>query len=104
MGKRRVGRYPRAFRQMAVDRLRRCENVVVLSEELGVHRRLLYKWRKQLEPADGSVQAPPDLREFTLRKEINQLKRLLGEKTQPLASDCVGLQKGANRQLGGRDR
>jgi transposase-like protein len=40
MGKRRVGRYPRAFRQMAVDRLRKCDNVVALSEELGVHRRL----------------------------------------------------------------
>jgi len=28
MGKRRVGRYPLAFRQMAVDRLRKCDNVV----------------------------------------------------------------------------
>jgi transposase-like protein len=93
MGKRRVGRYPRAFRQMAVDRLRRCENVVVLSEELGVHRRLLYKWRKQLEPVDGSVQAPPDLREFTLGKEINQLKRLLAEKTQELDFFKGALQK-----------
>src|SRR3954471_24975579 len=52
MAKRRVGRYPRAFRQMAVDRLRKSDNVVVLSEELGVHRRLLYKWRKQLEPTE----------------------------------------------------
>jgi transposase-like protein len=93
MGKRRVGRYPRAFRQMAVDRLRRCDNVVVLSEELGVHRRLLYKWRKQLEPAEGSAQAPPDLREFTLGKEISQLKRLLAEKTQELDFFRGALQK-----------
>ena len=92
MAKRRVGRYPRAFRQMAVDRLRRSENVVALSEELGVHRRLLYKWRKQLEPTDGS---PPvdDLREFTLCKEINQLKRLLAEKTQELDFFRGALQK-----------
>jgi transposase-like protein len=80
VAKRRVGRYPRAFRQMAVDRLRRSENVVALSEELGVHRRLLYKWRKQLEAGDGS-QPVEDLREFTLGKEINQLRRLLAEKT-----------------------
>ena len=60
MGKRRVGQYPRAFRQMAVDRLRKCDNVVVLSEELGVHRRLLYKWRKQLEPTEPGEQAPAD--------------------------------------------
>jgi hypothetical protein len=38
MGKRRVGRYPLAFRQMAVERLRKCDNVVALSEELGVYR------------------------------------------------------------------
>ncbi len=30
---------------MAVERLKRCENIVALSEELGVRRRLLYKWR-----------------------------------------------------------
>jgi transposase-like protein len=64
MGKRRVGRYPRAFRQMAVDRLRKCDNVVALSEELGVHRRLLYKWRLQLDPleADGIVDTRRGLR------------------------------------------
>lgn len=93
MGKRRVGRYPRAFRQMAVDRLRRCENVVVLSEELGVHRRLLYKWRKQLEPPEGSDQPAGDLREFTLGKEINQLKRLLAEKVQEADFFKSALQK-----------
>src|SRR3954465_12107547 len=105
MAKRRVGRYPRAFRQMAVDRLRRCENVVVLSEELGVHRRLLYKWRKQLEPAEGSAQPPPDLREFTLGKEINQLKRLLAEKTQELDFQrCLAKSRGSTPEERGRWR
>ena len=73
MGKRRVGRYPLAFRQMAVDRLSKCDNVVALSEELGVHRRLLYKWRQQLEPQESDGITPPDTREFTLTKEIFQL-------------------------------
>ena len=93
MGKRRVGRYPRAFRQMAVDRLSKCDNVVALSEELGVHRRLLYKWRQQLGPteADGSV--APDTREFTLTKEICQLKRLLAEKVQEVDFFKGALQK-----------
>ena len=93
MAKRRVGRYPRAFRQMAVDRLRKCDNVVVLSEELGVHRRLLYKWRKQLEPREPGGQAPDDLREFTLGKEISQLKRLLAEKVQEVDFFKGALQK-----------
>ena len=68
MGKRRVGRYPLAFRQMAVDRLRKCDNVVALSEELGAYRRLLYKWRQQLEPTKPEGMAAPDTREFTLTK------------------------------------
>jgi len=29
--KRRVGRYPKAFRQMAVERLNQCENIVELA-------------------------------------------------------------------------
>jgi hypothetical protein len=45
VAKRRVGKYPKAFRKMAVERLKGCANIVALSEELGVHRRLLYKWR-----------------------------------------------------------
>jgi hypothetical protein len=39
----RKGRHPLEFRQMAVERMKRCENIVALSEELGVSRRLLYR-------------------------------------------------------------
>src|SRR5580692_3426046 len=67
---------------MAVERLKRCENIVALSEELGVHRRLLYKWRDQLDPVDIGDESPPENpRESTLRKEVSQLKRLLAKKT-----------------------
>ncbi len=52
MAKKRVGRYPKEFRRMAVERLKNCDNIVALSRELGVHRRLLYKWRDQLDPAE----------------------------------------------------
>ncbi len=88
MAKRRKGRYPNEFRRMAVERverLKRCENIVALSEELGVHRRLLYKWRDQLDPVDiGDEPSPENPRESTLRKEVSQLKRLLAEKTVEL--------------------
>ena len=81
MAKRRVGRYPKAFRQMAVERLKQCENIVELAKELGVHRRLLYLWRDQLEPAEsGEGPAPVNSRETTLRKEVSRLKRVLAEK------------------------
>jgi transposase-like protein len=81
MAKRRVGRYPKAFKQMAVERLNQCENIVALSQELGVSRRLLYTWRDQLDPVERSEGPPANARESTLRKEVSQLKRLLADKT-----------------------
>jgi transposase-like protein len=70
---------------MAVERLKRCENIVALSEELGVHRRRLYKWRDQLDPVDiGDEPLPENPHESTLRKEVSQLKRRLAEKTLEL--------------------
>ena len=81
VAKKRVGRYPKEFRRMAVERLKNCDNIVVLSRELGVHRRLLYKWRDQLDPAEVPEESPPqNSRESTLRKEVGQLKRLLADK------------------------
>ena len=79
MAKRRVGRYPKAFKQMAVERLNRCENIVALSQELGVSRRLLYTWREKLEPRESNG-PPENSREATLRKEVSRLKRVLAEK------------------------
>ena len=63
--RRRVGRYPLAFRKRAVERLKSCDHIGALAEELGVPRRSLYRWRKQLEPIgekpppSGAVEAAP---------------------------------------------
>jgi transposase-like protein len=82
-----VGRYPKEFRRMAVERLKTCDNIVELSQELGVHRLLLYKWRDQFDPFDSGEESPPgNSRETTLRTEINQLKRVLVDKTLELFS------------------
>ena len=82
MAKKRVGKFPKAFRQYAVERLKSCENIVTLAKELGVHRRLLYTWRDQLEPADSGESPPPgNSRERTLRKQISRLQRALAQKT-----------------------
>ena len=66
---------------MAVERLKSCDNVVALSEELGVHRRLLYKWRDQLEPIEDGEGPPANLQERELRQQVTQLKRLVADKT-----------------------
>jgi transposase-like protein len=66
---------------MAVERLKSCENVVALAEELGVHRRLLYKWRDQMEPIDDGQAPPENSKERELRLQVAQLKRLVADKT-----------------------
>jgi len=88
---------------MAVERLKACDNIVELSQELDVHRRLLYKWRDQFDPFDPGEESPPgNSRESTLRKEINQLKRVLVDKTLELDFFKGALQKvEARRQKSG---
>jgi transposase-like protein len=80
VAKKRVGTFPKAFRQMAVDRLTQCDHIVELAKELGISRRLLYPWREKLEPVNSSNGPPATLRESTLRHEVSRLKRVLAEK------------------------
>ncbi len=80
MAKKRVGKFPKAFRQMAVDRLTQCDNIVVLAKELGISRRLLYTWREKLEPVESGEGPPATSRESILRHEVSRLKRVLAEK------------------------
>ena len=85
MAKRRVGRYPNEYRRMCVERMKQCDDIVALAAELGIHRRLLYRWRDQLDPVDKGEWPPPqNSRESTLRKEVSQLKRVLADKTVEL--------------------
>ena len=94
--KRRVGRYPKSFRQMAVNRLN-CENIVALSAELGVPRRLLYKWRDELEPIEDDLGPPANGRERELRQQVVHLKQVVADKT--LEADFF---KGALQKIAAR--
>ena len=94
MAKKRVGRYSNEFRRMCVERMKQCDDISALSRELDIDRRLLYRWRDQLEPAEKSEGPPPqNSRESTLRKEVSQLKRVLAEKTLELDFFKGALQK-----------
>ena len=97
-------RYSDHFRQVAVERMKGCENIVVLTKELGVSRRQLYRWRDELDP-EGEAGKPPGQksRVSTLRKEVNQLKRVLAEKTLEVDFFRSALQKvEARRQQSNR--
>ena len=94
--------YSEEFRRIAVERLNTCDSIVALAKELGVHRRMLYKWRDRL--------APPDERRATagsphpaLRQRLNQLERVLVDKTLEVDFFKGALHKvEARRQQSGR--
>ena len=98
MGKKKVNEYPTAFRRMALERLKTCRNATELAAELGIHRTQLYKWRDQMEAVDDG-QGPANTCERELRKEIRELKRVLGEKV--LEADFF---KGALQKVEARRR
>ena len=66
---------------MAVERLKGCDNVLALARELGIHHRLLYKWRDRLEPMDDGEAPPANTKERELRLQVAHLKRLVADKT-----------------------
>ena len=103
MAKRRVGRYPNEFKRMVVERMKQCDNILALAAELDLDRRLMYKWRDQIDPVDKGEWPPPqNSRESTLRKEVSQLKRVLADKTVELDFFKGALQKvEARRQQSG---
>ena len=81
MAKKRGGRYTDEFKRMCVERMKQCNNIGALAKELEVHRRMLYRWRDQLDPAEKGEGLPPNSGEARLRQEVNQLKRALADKT-----------------------
>jgi transposase-like protein len=95
-----MGKYPRAFREMAVARMRCCDSVKELAEELGVGRTALYQWRDQLAPQDRAEwEARGKPGESRLERENRELKQALAEKTLEVDFFKGALQKvGARRQ------
>jgi transposase-like protein len=80
VGKKKIKKYPTAFRKMALERLKTCKSVSELSAELGSHRTQLYKWWDRMGPVDDGNGPAANSGERKLRKEIRDLKRVLGEK------------------------
>jgi transposase len=87
-------RYSRKFQRMAVERMKTCDDVGELAQELGVTRRCLYKWRTKLETVEpGEESSRPSTHASSYRKEIQQLKRLLAEKAMEVDFFKGALQK-----------
>jgi transposase-like protein len=81
------------FRRMVVERMKRCNNITALAEELGLERKLMYTWRDQLEPEHRGAESPVETREAKLEREVSRLKRVLADKTVELDFFKGALQK-----------
>lgn len=81
MAKRLFGKYPEAFRQKALERMKNCSNVSELAKELGIARTVLYKWKWKAEALDEGAEPRASSPVRELHKKIRQLKRVLAEKT-----------------------
>src|ERR1700682_4491901 len=79
---------------MSVERLRTCDDVNELAQELGVTRRCLYKWRVKLERIEpGYDTGRPSTHTSPYRKQIHQLKRMLAESAMEVDFFKGALQK-----------
>ena len=76
-----MDRYPIEFKRMVVERMKQCDNILALSVELDLDRRMMYQWRNQLESVEHGEPSSQNSWESTLRREVNQLKRVLADKT-----------------------
>lgn len=74
------------FKRQAVERMRDCDNIRQLAEELQVERKLLYTWKYQLEgrpePRHANLSETGEQRaESKLEQENQRLKSALADKT-----------------------
>src|SRR5215831_13354456 len=74
------------FKRQAVERMKTCENIHALAQELKVERKLLYTWKYQFEgqpePRHANLGKTTEERsDKKLRDEIAKLKSALADKT-----------------------
>jgi len=94
---RKYAKYTEEFRRQAVERMKESNNIKALARELGIDKRLLYDWRERA--ADLSDQQSPANRKTRQQQnELDELKRLLAEKTLEVDFFKGALQKVAARR------
>ena len=85
--KRKCERRPAAFKQMAVERMRE-GRIRDLAKELGVPVSGLYRWKQMAEgrlgPGAEAAEDPRERRVRELEKKVQELERIIGQKTLEL--------------------
>src|SRR5579859_4503764 len=80
VAKRTVGWSSDRFRAMALERMRTCSHIGRLCEELGVSRKTLERWRREMEAQRETERVAPPPAGETLVEENRRLKSALAEK------------------------
>jgi uncharacterized protein YhaN len=74
----RSNRYPIGFQRDAVERMKHCEDVAVLAQELGVSRGALYLWKRKAEGLlsyrDALRQAPKSWEDAEKERKLRELE------------------------------
>jgi transposase len=93
--KRRVYRFPDEFRRPAVERVDNGEPLVAVARDIDVHPQVLRHWVDESRRAEeGEPVKPPLTKDLDgLRRENQQLKQALAEKTLELDFFRGALQK-----------
>jgi hypothetical protein len=78
---RRYHRHTLEFKRAAVERMKVCASVRILAKELDVQRRLLYKWREEVEGKNDASKSEVSDAAVTghLRQEVARLKAALAD-------------------------
>jgi len=76
---RRYHRHTLEFKRAAVERMKACASVRTLAKELDVQRRLLYRWREELEGKNKRSEVSDAAVTGQLRQEVARLKAALAD-------------------------
>lgn len=105
-------KFPPEFRRMAVEKMETAGNVAALARELGIQRKWLYKWKKELsgcsppsaepsppvsKPSKGRAPVSSPIEE-KLRKKIQILESLVARQSQEIDFFKGALQNIEKRQ------
>lgn len=74
------------FKRQVVERMKTCQNIHELAQELKIQRKLLYTWKYQIEgrpePRHANLaKTAEERKEKSLQDEIVRLKQALADKT-----------------------
>ena len=94
---RKYAKYTEEFRRQAVERMKESKNIRAFARELGIDKRLLYDWRERAADLRDR-RLVPNRHAQKQETEINELKRLLAEKTLEVDFFRGALQKVAARR------